>query len=139
MLNSNDPKSALYKIQFKLEYIEKNTDCRVGAFFDCCRVPIMVQSAALAAVVGLPKVSKVPQPKQLVVTESGEDDKGEEEENEKAEETPEYDSSEEEDEEDVPQISSYFHVTACANGGIAALDANFAREIYTTAKKRASK
>ena len=69
----------------------------------------------------------------MVVTEK------EEEENEKAEETPEYDSSEEEDEDDVPEISSYFHVTACANGGIAALDANFAREIYTTAKKRASK
>ena len=31
----------------------------------------------------------------------------------------------------------YFHLTACANGGIADLDANFARNIYKQARKRA--
>ena len=127
-----------------------------------CRVPILDQSIALAkgAQVKIPKEPKTPEPK-FVVSESeekeaDENDKGEEEEknqkaeeeeknqkaeeeeNQKAEETPDYDSLDEE-EEDVPEISCYFHVTACANGGIAALDANFAREIYLTAKKMASK
>ena len=48
-VNSNDPKTAVYPIQFKLEYIAASTDCVVGCFFDCCRVPVLTQSAALAA------------------------------------------------------------------------------------------
>ena len=40
-VNSSDPKTALFPIQFKLEYIGKQTDCKVSAFYDCCRVPIM--------------------------------------------------------------------------------------------------
>ena len=50
----------MYNIQFKLEYIAKKTDCLVSAYYDCCRVPIMNQSAALAAVCGHPKPPKEP-------------------------------------------------------------------------------
>ena len=53
-----------------------------------------------------------------------------------AEQTPETDS--EEDEELLKRVE-YFHITACSNGGIAPLDANFARNIYLNAKKRSSK
>ena len=48
-----------------------------------------------------------------------------------------YDSEEEESKE-KPKVP-YFHLTACANGGVAELDANFARKVYLTAKKRCLK
>ena len=47
----------------------------VSAFFDCCRVPIMNQSAALGAVCGLPKVPKENKPTEP----KKEEEKGDEE------------------------------------------------------------
>ena len=52
VLNSSIPKDAIYEIQKKLEFISSKTECKVGAFFNCCRVPIVTQSQELAKLLG---------------------------------------------------------------------------------------
>ena len=50
-----------------------------------------------------------------------------------------YDSEQDEEEfKEKPKVP-YFHLTACKNGGVAELDANFARKVYLTAKKKCLK
>jgi len=40
LLNSSDPKKAIFHLEFKLRYLAKDPDSlmRIGAVFDCCRV-----------------------------------------------------------------------------------------------------
>ena len=50
-----------------------------------------------------------------------------------------YDSEQDEEESKEKPKVPYFHLTACKNGGVAELDANFARKVYLTAKKKCLK